>query len=290
MKICGFTIIRNGVKFDYPFIEAITSILPICDKFVVACGSSEDTTIEKIKEINSDKIEIINTVWDDSLREGGKVLALETNKAFDAIGEEYDWAFYIQGDEVIHEKYLPAIRKDMELYLNHLEVEGLLFNYLHFNGTYDYVANSRNWYRREIRIIRNNKKIRSYKDAQGFRFDGVRKLNVKHSDSFVYHYGWVKNPKKMLEKQQNLSKMWHDDKWVEENFGKMEVFDYSGIDRIKLFNGTHPAVMSERINSMNWHLKPDPNKTSQHFHERLLHLIENITGYRLFEYKNYKII
>ena len=113
MKVTGFTIIRNAIKFDYPVVEAITSILPICDEFVVAVGNSEDETLQLIKNIHSPKIRIIETVWDDHLRQGGQVLAIETNKAFDAIGTDTDWCFYIQSDECVHEKYLAAIKESM---------------------------------------------------------------------------------------------------------------------------------------------------------------------------------
>ena len=131
MRIVCFTLIRNAIKYDYPIVEAITSILPLCDEFVVAVGNSDDATEALIKSIPSDKIRIIHTIWDDRLREGGRVLAVETDKAFDAIGEA-DWCFYIQGDEVIHEKYLPTIKAAMVKYKDEAEVEGLLFNYLHF--------------------------------------------------------------------------------------------------------------------------------------------------------------
>jgi glycosyltransferase involved in cell wall biosynthesis len=165
MKVSGFTIVRNAIKYDYPIVEAILSILPLCDEMVVAVGNSDDNTLDLIKSIDSPKIKIIETIWDDSLREGGKVLAVETNKAFSAVAKDSDWAFYIQGDEVVHENYLSAIKNAMLQYKDALEVEGLLFNYLHFYGSYDYVANSRQWYRNEIRIIKNDKSIYSYKDA-----------------------------------------------------------------------------------------------------------------------------
>src|SRR5687768_16681264 len=105
MKVSGFTFVRNAIKYDYPIVEAIRSILPLCNEIVVAVGKSEDDTLHLIQSIGSDKIKIIQTVWDDSLREGGRVLALETDKAFKAISPDSDWAFYIQGDEVLHEKY-----------------------------------------------------------------------------------------------------------------------------------------------------------------------------------------
>ena len=61
MKISGFTIARNVVKYDYPIVEAITSILPLCDEVIVAVGKSEDDTLALIKSINSPKIKIIET-------------------------------------------------------------------------------------------------------------------------------------------------------------------------------------------------------------------------------------
>ena len=138
MKVTGFTFIRNAVIYDYPVVEAIRSILPICDEFVVAVGNSDDATLQLISRIDPSKIRIIKTVWDDSLREGGRVLALETDKAYQAIPAASDWAFYIQGDEVVHEKYLETIKNSMLQWKDHPEVDGLLFDYLHFFGSYDY--------------------------------------------------------------------------------------------------------------------------------------------------------
>jgi hypothetical protein len=80
-----------------------------------------------IQSIWSPKIRIIETVWDDSLREGGRVLAVETDKAFKAISPDSDWAFYIQGDEALHEKYLDVVKEAMIKYNNDPAVEGLLF-------------------------------------------------------------------------------------------------------------------------------------------------------------------
>lgn len=288
MKVTGFSFIRNAVKYDYPIVEAITSILPICDDFILAVGNSEDHTIELIEAIKSPKIKIIHTVWDDSLRKDGKVLALETNKAFDAIPNDSDWAFYIQGDEVVHEKYLPSIKEAMQAYKDHKEVDGLLFNYLHFYGSYKYIGDSRKWYRNEIRIIKNNKNIRSYKDAQGFRFSDNTKLKVKPIDAFIYHYGWVKEPDKQQEKQKTFHMHWHDDDWMSKNIPDVTEFDYSKVDSVKLFTGEHPKVMESRIRRLNWDLNLDTSKKNFSVRYRFLYFIEKITGWRIGEYKNYK--
>ncbi len=289
MKITGFTIIRNAIKFDYPVVESIQSILPVCDEFVVSVGNSVDETLQLIKNINSPKIKIIESKWDDNLREGGQVLAIETNKCMDAIAPNSDWLFYLQADEVVHEKYLPVIKKSAEQFLNDKQVEGLLFNYTHFYGNYNYVADSRSWYRREVRIIRNDRQIRSYKDAQGFRKNG-RKLTVKLTDAFVYHYGWVKHPKNMKVKQQEFNKLWHDDDWMEKNIKPADEFDYSIVDSIKEFKETHPAIMQQRIASRNWDITLDTSKLKMSLKDRFLCYLEKQTGLRIGEYKNYKMI
>lgn len=290
MKVTGFTFIRNAIKYDYPVVESIRSILPVCDDFVVAVGNSEDGTLELIKNIDPGKIRIIETVWDDSLRTGGVVLAKETDKAFQAIGDDTDWCFYIQGDEVVHEQYLDNIHAGMQQWKDNKNVDGLLFKYLHFYGSYDYAGSSTKWYPHEIRIIRNDKRIYSYKDAQGFRKGNDEKLCVKPLDAYVYHYGWVKEPAAMQRKQEQFNKLWHDDEWVEKNVVKADAFDYAGhIDALELFKGTHPAVMQERINRLNWKFDYDISFNHLSLKEKLKKIAEKQLGLNL-SYKNYKLI
>lgn len=290
MKVAGFTIIRNAVKYDYPVVEAIRSILPLCDEFLVLAGNSSDETLELIRSIDSPKIRIEHSVWNDELRTGGAVLAVETNKAKALISPGFDWLFYIQSDEVIHEKFHEPIRKSMLKYKDDLAVEGLLFDYVHFYGSYDYVATSRKWYRKEIRIIRQDEDIISYKDAQGFRKSG-RKLNIANSGGMVYHYGWVKPPEAQQAKQESFHKMWHDDQWMEKHIPKVEQFDYSNIDMLVSFSGTHPMVMHDRIARKNWKFTFDPVKARKpSMRIRLLHAFEKLTGVRIGEYKNYRLI
>ena len=287
MKVCGFTIIRNAIKYDYPVVEAIQSVLPLCDKFIVLIGNSEDETEALIKTIISDKIEIHYSVWDDTLREGGKVLAVETNKAFDLIDQTFDWAIYIQSDEAIHERYHEAIKKSLLNYKSNDKVNGLLLKYLHFYGSYDYVGTSRKWYRNEIRIIKNDKRIRSFRDAQGFRIND-RKLNVVPVEAFVYHYGWVKDPLIQARKHKDFNKLWHDDAYVA-SIAK-EIYNYSDIDALALFQESHPEVMKQRIEKKNWDF--DGSKITQRagIKDKFLYWFENATGIRLFEYRNYTIV
>ena len=289
MKVTGFSFIRNGQKFDYPFVEAIQSILPLCDDFVVAVGKSDDNTLELVKQIDPTKIRIVETVWDDSLREGGKVLAVETDKAFKAISPDTDWCFYIQGDEVVHEKYHPEIKTAMEKWINQPKVDGFLFNYKHFYGSYDYVGSSFKWYPKEIRIVRNNKSIYSYRDAQGFRKGDNEKLRVKPIGAYVHHYGWVKDPRAMQMKQETFNKLWHSDQWVKKNVAKAETFDYSVIDALERFNGSHPQVMEKRILEKNWEFDRDLSLNKLSFKDRFKKFMLRNLGV-FIGYKNYKLV
>jgi len=290
MKVAGFSFVRNALLYDYPVKESILSVLPLCDEFIIAIGKSDDDTLNYIKSFAVNKIKIIETVWDDTLREGGKVLAVETNKAFSEISNDFDWAFYIQADEVVHEKFYSEIIRNMELWKDDKKVDGLLFNYLHFYGSYDYIADSPKWYRNEIRIVRPNDGIFSYKDAQGFRKLNCKHLNVKKIDAYVYHYGWVKKPEIMQQKQQNFHKLWHNDEWVEKKVINKLNFDYSNISALKKFNDSHPKVMLERISNKNWKFDFDISYKNYTIKEKIKIYVEKLTGYRIGEYKNYKIV
>jgi hypothetical protein len=243
-----------------------------------------------IRSIPSDKIRIIETVWDDNVRDNGRVLALETDKAFRAIDPTADWAFYIQADEVMHEKYIDAVRENMQRYKDDQQVEGLLFDYVHFYGSYDYVGTSYRWYRREVRVIRNRKDIFSYRDAQGFRILPNRKLQVKHIPASIFHYGYVREPKAMQNKQVSFNRYWHSDEWIDQNIPRTSEFDYSEIDRLEKFQDTHPQVMRRRIANLTWDFEFDESRVRLSLKDRVKEWVEKTTGYRLGEYRNYVIV
>ena len=290
MKVVGFTFVRNAIKYDYPVLESINSLLPLCEEVVVAVGNSDDGTLALIQGIASPKIRIVETVWDDNLREGGRVLAVETDKALAAVSTDADWAIYLQADEVLHEVDFPTIRAGMERWKTDKSVEGLLLNYRHFYGSYDYVGDSFRWYRREIRIVRPGPGVHSYRDAQGFRRADNRKLRVKLLDATVHHYGWVKPPAAMQRKQETFNKLWHCDEWVAQNVAAAEEFDYSQVDSLQRFTGTHPAVMQPRINAQNWRFDHDMSRNHYRFKDRFKQTLERLTGYRLGEYRNYELL
>lgn len=296
MKVSGFSFVRDAVRLDFPVVEAITSILPICDEFFIAVGECADGTVELIESIKSDKLHIIHTKWDPKLFVRGAINAQQTNVALERCTG--DWAFYMQADEVLHEKYHAVVLDRMKRELDRPEVEGLLFDYVHFWGSYDRYHTAHNWYSREIRVIRNGIGAKSWLSAQSFRRNG-RKLKVVHSGAKIYHYGWVRNPALMKTKQKTLDSLHHDPDWVKRKHPEPEgtELDYGDLRKLARFTETHPEVMKKRIASKNWTvpLEGKQRKRAKHKHEtlrmRMLSFLENrLLNRKLAEGKNYILL
>jgi len=240
MKVSGFTIARNVRKFNYPIIESIQSILPICDEFVVNVGDSDDDTLEIIRSIKSEKIRIIQNVWDFSQK--SEVLSYQTNLALkECTG---DWAFYLQSDEVIHEADLDRLKRVMHRHLNDQDVDALRFRWLHFYGSYYRYRIDRGWYQKQDRIIRNNGMVESCGDAFGFRRADGRPLRRKNTNSFLYHYGWVHPDDVMTQRRVNAEQIGFTALQEEERQGR---YDYGDLNRFPVYFGTHPAVMNRLV-------------------------------------------
>lgn len=313
MKISGFTFTKNATKLYYPVKESILCILPIVDEMIVVIGDcdEDDTTEAEIRSIQSDKIKIIHTVWDLEKYPNGMEYAHQTDIAKAACSG--DWLFYIQSDEGVHEKYLPVIKENCEKYLNDKEVEGFLFKYKHFWGDYDHYVASHAIYPREIRIIRNDPDIYSWRDAQSFRRipgfngkdyyqkEGTFKLKVIEIEAYIFHYGFVRPPYLMQKKRKNHHSNYKGSEFTEKLFkNESEYFDYGNLSKLKEYTSSPPAVMKDFIDRFDWkdqlRYTASGEPTKLHKHEklkyRLLSHIERIflNGNLLFGFKNYKRI
>lgn len=203
MRVSGFTLIRNAIKYDFPIVESITSLLPLVDEYVVNVGRSEDETLDLVRSIDSPKIRIVETVWDESLKTDGKLFGIQQDVALSHCTG--DWAFCLQADEIVHEDHLPVIHKAMEEYLDRPEVMALILRVLHFKG--DYWSLDPWMYHRATRIVRPNGKIRSAIDGFDFEIEGVPGV-IKNAGSVgrlipakIYHYGYARRPEALLEKR-----------------------------------------------------------------------------------------
>jgi glycosyltransferase involved in cell wall biosynthesis len=289
MKVSGFNFLRNAQRLGFPFVESIRSVLPIVDEFVVALGPCDDDTEAMLLEIGDPKIRIIHTTWNEQIRNDlhprGFVYAQQKSIAlFNCTG---DWAFYLEGDEVLNENELPKIRAAMETHLNDPRVEALVFDYLHFYGNRNTYAWSPAWYRTAPRILRNN--IPAWA-PEGLFFSVLedhlkgRYPRAAHAGATIYHYGWIRSETQMNSKLKDVEKYWsNNDKSV----------TYAEIDAAALreFKGTHPAVMEKWLPPAKglFQANPDHKLTRRERRHRLMLRFENLTGWR-YNRKHYTLV
>jgi glycosyltransferase involved in cell wall biosynthesis len=251
--VSAFTFIRNGELLGYPFLESIQSVLPIVDEFVVAIGKSDDNTLQKVQSINSNKIRIIETQWNEGMKDRGFVYAQQKMTAqFNCIG---DWAFYLEGDEVLHEKDLQTIQNSMKNYLNNPEVEALYFDFYHFYGKPDQIGIA--GYRRAPRIIRNT--IRNY-SPDGLFFVVMDKNKrgrypkAANAGCHIYHYGHVRKLDYKHKKNLQISKYWNKEPESSSTYGNVDLAE------IRSFKGTHPTIIQDWLkNEAETEFNQNPN-------------------------------
>jgi glycosyltransferase involved in cell wall biosynthesis len=286
ISISGFTFIRNGTQLGFPYIESIRSLLPLVDEFVVAAGRSDDDTLQRIQALNDPKIKIIETEWNERLKDRGFVYAQQKMLAqFACTG---DWVFYLEGDEIVHENEIDTIRASVQRHHDNPAVEALVFDYVHFYGSPDWVSISPGWYRRECRMIRNT--IRTYApDGQYWlvmhEHKKPRNPHGALANAHIYHYGWARRMQFMQQKLDQVSKYWED---------TAPKINYRNFDAgaLKRFEGTHPAVMKHWFETQaepELHLNPDYKLTTREKKYWLSQRVEKLTGLD-FSRKHFKLV
>ncbi|MGN6547119.1 MAG: glycosyltransferase family 2 protein [Aureliella sp.] len=266
MQVSGFSVVRNAIRYDYPFLESLRSLLPLVDELVLAVGDCDDGTVEALDALKSPKLKLLHTVWDPAVRSGGLIISQQTNLALDHC--QGDWCFYLQADEVLHENDLDRLDCAMRKHINHTSIDGLTFRYHHFRADYNYRDPLP--YRRQTRIIRRTSGARSYGDGCGFRKPDGR-LRTVRTGAWIYHYGHVKPPQNMSAKMDFFSSL-YDGRAVQP--GAERIRDAYGWDvrSCERFTGTHPAVMAERVAAQNWTAPPCklvPRWRNQHYYAGL---------------------
>lgn len=301
--VSGFSILKNGEKFDFPWRESLRSLAPLVDEIVVAHGDSDDGTGTALRELAKElpcPLVIIDSPWDAASQKGGLELSRQTNIALDAC--RGDVVVYLQGDEVFHEADSTSVREDLARLRDDPDVDALAFGWLHFYGTYGTVMQSRQWYRLEVRAFKKTAGLRSYGDAQGFRIPHHadddpslwQKPRAALARGEVYHYGWVRPADLMAKKSESFDRLWHGgarDGTHEPSGAFPPLFG------MKIFKGIHPAVMRERVAAFEKQFKnydpfagKAPVKNAKYWKLLTTHLIEEATGWRPGEFRSFQLV
>jgi len=250
--ISGFTIIRSGAGFEYPFEESLRSLLPVVDEVVVAVQRGDRAALGVIEALGDARLRVLETEWPGGLTRG-LVLSQQTNLALAHCRAR--WAMYLQADEVLHEDDYDVIRAAVARHDAADEVDALSFRFLHFEGAYDLVNPLR--YRRQCRLVRTDGRLASVRDAAGFGRKDGRRLRTRSSGARVFHYGWVGAPAALKAKTLALATLYHDEAYVARRWAAVPPERIGRVELAFRWTGRHPAVMGARIARRDWEVGAD---------------------------------
>lgn len=310
--LSGFTLVKNATLREYPVEAVLRTLRAVCDEVVVNVGDSEDDTLERVRDAagpadggpagdgpggrgasppdggDPAPVRILERTWPEEFGNHLKELSDESNRALEACSRE--WALYLQADELLHEDDVPDLRRALARADGDDRVEGLLFDYLHFHGSPEWVLEGRRRYRREVRVVRRGAGVRSVRDAQGFRVggEGGREPRVIRSGARIFHYGYVKS-REGLDRKRRLWMRWFGEEPDEDR--RMTLHAYRGLRR---FEGEHPAAVRPWLEGRTYDFDPaeaePPPRDLRTLKVRISDAIERRTGHRLFEHRNYRLI
>jgi hypothetical protein len=290
VPISGFTFVRNAVKLDFPVVGSIRSLLPACEEVVVAVGKSDDDTLGLIRSIDDPRIRILETEWDMS--RGRAVLADQTDVAMRAC--RHPWGIYIQADEVLADGAAAILRDAVTAADGDARVEGLAVQYTHFYAGFDTIATHRHMYRREVRVVRTGveRGIHSFRDAQGFRVGpDDRRIRARLTAARMLHYGWARSAEAVKAKEEAHAEIFQWSEAKQRRHAAKHHYDW--LPLLKPFPGPHPAPVREwvaaRAEEARGAIGP------RHFRRKHLAyyasaLVESLTGWRPFEFRNYTLV
>ena len=206
IKISGILTINNAISLGYPFIEAVLSVLPIADEFLINDGGSSDKTyfyLEKLKKTFPKKIKIFNKPH----YPGDHWEAIDECLEFLISKTKGSWLFEVQGDELWHEKDIFKIKQTIE------DADKQDYNSIRTTLHWTNFQEINSYKYRNVRMLRKIKKLKSYycgddfqigdsrNPAQGFTSHNVPPELI--TDFVCYNFSGIVFPGNVLERERS---------------------------------------------------------------------------------------
>jgi glycosyltransferase involved in cell wall biosynthesis len=217
-RLGGTLFIRNGIQFDYCFVEAINCLKAFCDEVIVLDAGSDDGTEKIVAGMADSKTKVILLDKDEwEQQRGREKLAYFTNRAIEHLTTE--WNFNLQADEIVHEKSYDTIHKAINSGLAEAYMCSRInlwhSPYLQLNVEHARMPCSKE-------IIRLTKSCyRSWGDGESIDaqciYDFVQNIRI-------YHLGFVRSKKVMVKKIINMQRDVFEIE-TDKKLDGMEVFD-----------------------------------------------------------------
>lgn len=266
--VSGVTVIRNGIRLGYPFLEAIRSALPICEEYIVVVGASDDGTLAAVQELaaSEPKLRIVESEWSPHVAPSKCVLSQQTNIGLHLARGV--WALALQGNEVLHERDLPRLRAMLEAFADDAATEALLFERLTFFVDYEHVvAAYPERYKWTARAVKPHVGVHAVRDAMNFGvLEGwtgkIRNPRVRDTGIDLFRYGLVH------EADSYARKIGEAPHLNAGNSGGGSLLDRLPASHIVRYADTHPAVMAARIEAHELRFDESAARTAETSKER----------------------
>lgn len=131
VKISAYMIIRDGIKYGFPFTQSIAAAAKVADEVIVVDGGSADGTfeaLEKMKATTVPNMQVYRHVWD---AEKNPTLFGDEKTHARRICKEGNFLLQLDADEFIHEPYPGALK---ELIRQHGDEDVLDLPVINFYG------------------------------------------------------------------------------------------------------------------------------------------------------------
>ncbi len=230
--------IHNGIEFDYCFVEALQSLLDVCDEVSVVDAGSTDATRECLNGMAyfNGKLTITSAPWEPAPGNGFEWLIKLANLAREQLTTDYH--FSLQADEVLHVEDYEKIRAFVDR------------GGLGFIRRLNFWRDAQHWCHVGGRDLFRLAPIQVGNVQGDGHLDSSAPGEVIHTGIHVYHYGALRRfeplRKKTIEQELNV---WGFDTIDMFGSGKKllsksrkEWDDFYEADLLP-FEGTHPPIM-----------------------------------------------
>ena len=252
-KVSSFMVVKNAIKYEYPFIESIKSIFDFSDEIIILDGYSNDGTYEKLKELAEHSKKIIVKKVKTIDNKGNKIrLDSLLNEAMNLCKNE--WCFYLHPDEVILETRIPYIKALLDLPIAE-GLNGFSFKFFNFFENSEqilwYPVTTKNeiyFYQNAIRLFKKREKIEFF--GNGWEINRYKGKFMLINPIYIHHYHFMRSYTAISKEFLDQPGLCHFVPKRYEAFVFNEKNKRIFVNDIKPFNGPHPKFMKKKLKSV----------------------------------------
>lgn len=255
--ISGYTIARNVIKFEYPFVQWAEAMASLeLDEVVIGYDPTTDDGTHELMLETRDRFgfRLFESVWDMDNFDRGLELGVQTDKVMSEC--RHDWRLYVQLDEAFHEDDAPLVR-ELPDKARADGAAGVDFQRVYFFQNLHTIR--KDWCAQITRLTYSN--THTYSSGDGMSCVPINASFSKHflSPVWLYHYSRIGDADTISKRVRNMDTFYHKEEdlipetdlpaydfatrqW--DNFSKIEKPPEVKADLLS-YLGTHPLPFAE---------------------------------------------